>query len=375
MNSQTSVLSYNAIVRIAYYISGHGFGHAVRSCVVAEALAAKHEIWMPSKVGEAFLRRNLKLPFRYRAVELDVGVVQPASMSIDFHGTLEALRSIEGRREEMVEQEADWLRETRIDRVLLDIPPLACVAARRAGIPSAVITNFTWDDIYAPYQEFADGFAEAARTLSSEYAAADHLFALPFDTPMRAFTSRTSFGLVGRRAALDRGDARRRLRFDGRRHALLSYGGIGIGDFAPQRWDTPPDWALVTVGGVAGDHRIRDGVRIVDPSELAAAGIAYADLVAAVDAVLTKPGYGITSDCIANRTPMIYSDRGLFAEYPRLVEGIRRYLPSVFLEQDRIRAGAIREALQAIGETPWPRDRIEPLSPGDIRQGLAAFLR
>ncbi|MEW6365934.1 MAG: glycosyltransferase family protein [Acidobacteriota bacterium] len=362
-------------MRIAYYISGHGFGHAVRSCVVAEALAAEHELWMLSRVDERFIRRLLRLPYHYRSVDLDVGVIQPASMSIDFERTLEAVRRLERRREATVEQEAAWLRETRVDRVLVDIPPLACVAARRAGIPSAVITNFTWDDIYAPYQEFADGFADAAQRLASEYAEADRLFALPFDTPMRAFASRVSFGLVARRATLGRDDVCNRLKLDGARYALLSYGGIGLGDFAPYAWDTPPGWRLLSVGGVEGDRGISDGVRIVEPAEMAAAGMAYADLVGAVDAVITKPGYGIVSDCIANRTPMIYSDRGPFAEYPRLVEGIRRYLPSVFLEQDRIRAGAIRDALLAIEDAPWPGERIEPLSPGDIRLGLAAFLQ
>ena len=47
------------------------------------------------------------------------------------------------------------------------------------------------------------------------------------------------------------------------------------------------------------------------------AGLRYEDLVRAVDVVLTKPGYGIISECIANDTAMVYTSRGRFA-------GIRR---------------------------------------------------
>jgi hypothetical protein len=40
--------------------------------------------------------------------------------------------------------------------------------------------------------------------------------------------------------------------------------------------------------------------------------VSYADAVAAVDGVITKPGYGIVTDCLVHGTPVIYTDRGLF---------------------------------------------------------------
>ena len=56
------------------------------------------------------------------------------------------------------------------------------------------------------------------------------------------------------------------------------------------------------------------------------AGLRYEDLVGAVDVVITKPGYGIISDCVANGTAMLYTPRGRFAEYEVMVREMPRLL-------------------------------------------------
>ena len=54
--------------------------------------------------------------------------------------------------------------------------------------------------------------------------------------------------------------------------------------------------------------------------------LSYADVVGAVDGVITKPGYGIVSDCLAHGTPVIYTDRGFFPEYDILVQEMAKQL-------------------------------------------------
>jgi hypothetical protein len=76
--------------------------------------------------------------------------------------------------------------------------------------------------------------------------------------------------------------------------------------------------------------------------------VRYEDLVAASDAVMTKPGYGIVSDCIANGTPIVYTSRGRFAEYPCLVAGIEAHLPNAFISNDDLRAGRWLPALERV---------------------------
>src|SRR5205823_3446825 len=86
------------------------------------------------------------------------------------------------------------------------------------------------------------------------------------------------------------------------------------------------------------------------------AGLRYEDLVGAVDAVFTKPGYGIISECIANDTAMVYTSRGRFAEYEVLVREMPRYLRCAFIEHDALLAGRWKAALDAaVGAAPPPQ--------------------
>src|SRR5262249_47146461 len=89
------------------------------------------------------------------------------------------------------------------------------------------------------------------------------------------------------------------------------------------------------------------GCRYVRNAEMRAAGVRYEDLIAACDAVLTKPGYGIVADCLANGTPLIYTPRGQFAEYAVLVSGIEAHLPHAFISNADLYAGRWAAALEA----------------------------
>ena len=68
-------------------------------------------------------------------------------------------------------------------------------------------------------------------------------------------------------------------------------------------------------------------------------GVRYEDLVGAAEAVVTKPGYGIISECIANDAAILYTPRGHFPEYDVLVEEMPKYLRSAFISHDDLFAG------------------------------------
>ena len=68
-------------------------------------------------------------------------------------------------------------------------------------------------------------------------------------------------------------------------------------------------------------------------------GIRYEDLVGAAEAVVTKPGYGIISEAIANDTAILYTARGHFPEYDVLVSEMPKYVRNAFIGQDDLFAG------------------------------------
>ena len=68
----------------------------------------------------------------------------------------------------------------------------------------------------------------------------------------------------------------------------------------------------------------------------------------ACDFVLTKPGYGILSESYLANTPVIYTDRGDFAEYPYLVDALDKFHFAAFLPQSDLLSFQLEKAVLEI---------------------------
>jgi L-arabinokinase len=89
------------------------------------------------------------------------------------------------------------------------------------------------------------------------------------------------------------------------------------------------------------------------------AGIRYEDLVGAAEIVVTKPGYGIIAECIANDTAILYTSRGHFPEYDVLVEEMPKYLRSAFISHDDLFDGRWEPHLDKLRAQPKPKKTPE----------------
>jgi L-arabinokinase len=217
------------------------------------------------------------------------------------------------------------------------------------------VSNFTWDWIYAEYREYLDAAPALIPTIQAAYRLAEAAWRLPmhggFDTFQQACLAEApearrraliDMPFVARHATHAPAETRARLGLppvdDDRRLALPSFGGHGIAGIDLEALDLDGSWHVLRVPDAA----------IYD------AGLRYEDLVRAVDVVLTKPGYGIISECIANDTAIVYTSRGRFAEYPVLVREMPRYLRSSYLGNDALVAGRWQAALDAAVNAPPP---------------------
>jgi hypothetical protein len=118
----------------------------------------------------------------------------------------------------------------------------------------------------------------------------------------------------------------------------------------------PGDYAVVTTDFPTQGNDIgpAPGLIYVSEQRLYSAGYRYEDLVRAADAVVTKPGYGIISECIANDTAILYTSRGHFPEYDVLVREMPKYLRAQFVEQKDLLAGRWAPALEKLLSSPKP---------------------
>ena len=64
----------------------------------------------------------------------------------------------------------------------------------------------------------------------------------------------------------------------------------------------------------------------LDETALSRNGLGYADIIAAADIAITKPGFGMVAECAANDTAMLYTDRRDFPEDAILIAGMPKII-------------------------------------------------
>ena len=346
---------------LVFYISGHGFGHAIRQIEIIDAFSAlmpSAPIVVRTTAPTWLFERTLRARYTMIQGEVDTGVVQHDSLRLDEAETIRRAAAFYEEIERRADDEAAILEQHHAALVISDAPPLACASAARARVPSVVCGNFTWDWIYAAYAEHLTAAPKLLPAIREAYSLATAGWRLPMHGGFDAIGSIVDVPFVARhsRPELTRDDIRRLL---GLPHemplALVSFGGYGVEGLPLDRVDCVPPWGVVVTGAFrAADRR---GVFALEESTVSAAGLRYEHLVRAVDVVISKPGYGIISDCMANEIGLLYTSRGRFPEYDILVAEMPRYLRCRFIDVEDLRAGRWRKALDALLASPEPPER------------------
>ena len=336
---------------ILYYITGHGYGHAVRSNQVIRALqrAAPDLLAHVRTTAPEWLFYNPEGPVSYTHQATDIGIVQPNSLDMDIDATFHACQELHRRLPNLIGQEREFIKDQRIDLIAGDIPPLCFEIAARANIPSVAVTNFTWDVIYRAYAAKHPGLDPLIGEMTNFYRKATLALTLPYPCDMNVFTRREAIAWISRASALNREQARAAFGLPSDRTiVLLSFGGIGFDDLPWQRLSELSEFFLVTTGPV---EFARDNLLVLSMAQRR-----YVDLLRAVDAIVTKPGYGIVADILAHRLPVLYTERGEFPEYPCWVQALTELATAEFIPQADLLSGKIRPYLTRLldKEPNWP---------------------
>ena len=341
---------------IATYITAHGYGHGARSCDVLRALhciVPEQPVIVTTDLPREFLDSRLKdcTNITFRAGAFDVGLVQKDSIRADLFQTLEKLEELNANWEKLITQERLFIQHENIGLV----PAIPLAAAQRSGISNIAIGNFSWDWIYEAYAKTDFQWEYFVEKFREVYEQTDLLLRLPFAPPMEQFPKIKDVPLLASPG-------------QPRREEIRDLG-FGILDSADK------SWILLSFTSLDLDFQALDNIRelsgeyeffCVEPLEFPGScihsvsrnAVAFADILASCDIVISKPGFGLVSECIVNNKPLIYSDRGDFAEYPYLVEGIEKYLKNVHIPSADLYAGNFFQSLEKIKTATEPKGFI-----------------
>lgn len=296
---------------IIAYISGHGLGHSAREVEVLRHLPAAVPLVIKTVAPEWFWRRELGRPFELIADQFDVGCAQKDGLDIDVAGTLVAWRAMQERNRFRLEEEAEWLKQVGARVVVSDVPSFPALAARIAGIPSILIANFTWGEIYQGLAAQEPEFIPIVDQLGDEYAEFTLALETWFAVPMHHLRKIESVGLVARPGQARRDTLLAALPAEAsqKRLALVYVGGWGL-PIPYEQVTQFTDWHFLSL----------DAPPTVPAnwSVLSRNLMDHPDLVASVDLVISKPGYGLAGECVTLGTPLLYPPRPEFAEYAAL---------------------------------------------------------
>ena len=332
---------------IVFYISGHGFGHASRMIEVINALFDKRpeaRIGVRTAAPRWLFDASVKARITYSHLETDTGVVQVDSLTLDEADTVRRAAAFHTDMASRAASETRTLREMDAGLVVGDIPPLASAVGAAAGIPTIAVGNFTWDWIYSDYPRtrLAPGLLPALR---ATYAKTYLGLRLPMSGGFEHIANIKDVPFIARHATKTRKDVCKALKIPTTKPiVLLSFGSHGLPSLDTQALAKSKKYTFVTTAhvplGRKRDIEERKGAFITrDEQALYDTGLRYEDLIASAEAVVTKPGYGIISDCLANDTAILHTPRGHFPEYDLLIREMPTLVRQASIDHELLLSG------------------------------------
>jgi len=296
-------------VKISFYVSDHGYGHATRSIALARALAAAGNggvsLEMVNHHAAGLLRRSLATLDGVTVVDrkTDVGFVcREDRLAFDKGRTALNVWSWISGWKRFVAEEVERLRDRPPDLVLTDVAPEPLLVAEKLGARSVVLSNFTWVDQYQDHLR-----PDMVAPIRGSYALASRGYAYAMRTALAGVRNIVGAGLVTREPRRARELVRRALGI-GPGERLVHF---GLGWSA----DAAALGAEIDAAGVPLGTRLLVSSNLAALVASAGAGGRLVAIpeddteahesIAACDLVIAKAGYGTVSEAIAGRVPIL----------------------------------------------------------------------
>lgn len=346
-------------------VSGHGFGHLAQVApVVAELralLPATDRITVRAGHPPEILADFLADGVAVAPPPADATLAMHSPVDVDVPASIARYAALHDDWPATVAAEAARLAALEPDLLVSDVGYIGLAAARSLGVPAYALSSLDW---YAPFRAYcgaAPGAGRIAEEILAAYRNATAFLQLTPHLPMDYLDHRRSFGPVARLGRNRRAGLEQRFpTLAGRRLLLFAQGGID-GGLRPADLPRGPGICWVC------NAPVPDGVDGL--MSLSTLGLSFIDMLASVDAVITKPGYGTLVEALCNGIPVVSVERPDWPESPYMEAWTKANGRAVFVpRRDRWVDDAVAAA-RGLAEGPRPKP-VEPAGQVDV----AAFL-
>jgi hypothetical protein len=353
-------------VRILVDITAHGFGHLSQTAPILAALRALGGVQyvVRSGLGTELLRQRLGQDIIHVPTDLEFGLVMKSPFQVDRVATMERYKALLDRFDEHVASIHEILVSERCDAVLSNVGFLAVAAGVKAGLPTFACSSLNWGDLFSWYCGSFEGAEGIKARIDETYRSATAVYRLVPGLPMTSIPTIQIDRPIARVGRSRRAELAAALKVsDGTKLILLAFGGM-----IPTE---PPPFL-----------RERDGLAVIGPRAWESVGsvpadnvtFGFGDLIASVDLVVTKPGYGIVAELGCSGTPSIFVSRNDWPEEGYLLDWLKKHSRFEMVSDIRqLNRGRLFASLNG----PTRSEILAPSVPGgetDVASQLATHL-
>jgi len=338
-------------LHIVFYTSSHGFGHSTRMTEVANHIHLPHRITFTTMSPQWIYNINARRPFEFRKQKIDGGVKQSDCITILEKETLEEYGAIINRKEGILKEETKWLKENSVDIIISDIAPIAFTLGKKLSIPSIGISNFSWDWIYRPMIKKYKEYSHVIDDICNDYKEADLFLRLPLHGDVSIFSNIKDIPFIARSSYCETEKTKEKLGINRKEKLiLLSLSGYDMAKINFLKLEKElSDFRIISFNPEFPEYK--NFIRVKNEKH-----ILHEDVVRASDIVVSKPGYGIVSECIANRTKFLYTTRKDYIETHVLEEGLKKFAISEEMSNEDFLGGKWHDHINKLlsKENNWP---------------------
>ena len=306
------------------------------------------------------IKRRIFEPDAIEPFADDFGMVMHHALSVDTQESLTAYLEAHQNWDEKIAALATHLKESEVDLVLSDIPYLTLAAAHQAGIPGVALCSLNWADILEHYLNHREPLL--IQTIRTSYQSAQYFLQPAPSMEMPLLSNTVAIGPVCTPGTNKRSTLADNIDLPDAAYTVL----VGMGGMAypltPQNWPQyinhksvyylVPEEMLVDTRSEfsqpdhqhVDDHRNIQGTS-VNTISVEQTGLSYSDLVASVDLIITKPGYGMFVEAAAAGVPVLYVERPGWPEAPALTDWLQSVSHCAEIDTESLQQGSFTREL------------------------------
>ncbi len=289
-------------MRIAFYVSDHGYGHATRTVRFAQKFLLLYKniqfviiSGQPQvDVMRGMLPENNQISYRIMD-KLDVGILIDSHGLYDRKKTKTEVQKWIDSWDKIVISEAERLSQDNISMIFTDISPIGALTGAKLGIKTIGVSNFTWVE---QFEGILD--AEYLKKLKNAYSTISLLLRYRLSMPMEWLTTLSmelsDFWVIPE--SNEQNIKKIKEKYGDKKIIFIGFGGMYENQMPIDVSDIDANFILGAKANVIAKNPVR--LNAIDD---------YYDYMSASDLIISKAGWGIINEAISAQVPVFLIKR------------------------------------------------------------------